>query len=248
MNDLIPHSPNDAQPDKHAARRWLLVPALLLTLAAVAVFTVDLPVARICAPRDFNDEVHRYLRTVEAFGTIYGQGMLLLGVFFVLPSLRRRIPRVLAAPIVAGLAANVIKLMVGRQRPKYFDVTNASAADAFERFFPFLHDGASLKSFPSAHTASAVAFAVLMSHLFPRGKWLFGITAALVAVQRIEVCEHFISDVLVGATVGWLVGQAYLRATPMAAWFDRFESKGSVSSGAADGFGGSVDMDRRTAA
>ncbi len=248
MDDLNPSPTNDEHPDKHAVRRWIVVPALLLVLAAIALFTVDLPVARVCAPRDFNDEVHRYLRTVEAFGTIYGQGMLMLGVFFVLPSLRRRIPRVLVAPIVAGLAANVIKLMVGRQRPKYFDVSSASATDAFERFFPFLHEGASLKSFPSAHTASAVAFAVLMSHLFPRGKWLFGVTAALVAVQRLEVCEHFVSDVLVGATVGWLIGQAYLRSTPMAAWFGRFESKGGVSSGPTDVLDVDVTPDRRAAA
>ncbi|MGD9854773.1 MAG: phosphatase PAP2 family protein [Planctomycetaceae bacterium] len=225
-------------------RRWIFVPATLLLLAAIALFTVDLPIARACAPRDWPDEIHRYLRSIEPFGTIYGHVMLMLGLSVVLPSLRRCIPRVMAATIAAGMTANVIKLMVGRQRPKYFDVTSASASDSFERLFPFLHDGVSLKSFPSAHTAAAVAFAVLLSHLFPRGKWLFGMTAALVAVQRIEVCEHFLSDVLVAGAVGWLVGQSFLHVPKAAAWFDRFESNRSGSGGCSR----DVDDDLRTAA
>lgn len=224
MNPPPPPLLTELHPEIADRTRWVIVPAMLLILAAVALFTVDLPVARACAPRDWPDELHRYLRTVEAFGTIYGQGMLLLGVFCVLPALTRRIPRILAAAIAAGLTANVIKLLVGRQRPKYFDVTSDSAIDSFERMFPFLSDGASLKSFPSAHTASAVAFAVLLSHLFPRGRWLFGASAALVAVQRIEVCEHFVSDVFVAAAVGWLVGQSFLHVRRLADWFDRFES------------------------
>lgn len=227
-------------------QRWVVIPAILLALAGVALVTVDLPVARVCAPRDWPDEIHRYLRSIEPFGTIYGQGMLMLGLFCVLPALRRCIPRVLSAAIAAGLTANVVKLLVGRQRPKYFDVTSESATDAFAGFLPFLHDGVSLKSFPSAHVASAVAFAVLLTHLFPKGKWLFAVTAGLVALQRIEVTEHFVSDVFVGAAVGWLVAQAFLHVPRVTAWFDRFESPGESSSGTPDGI--HVDADLSAAA
>ena len=69
----------------------------------------------------------------------------------------------------------------------------------------------------------------MLTHLFPRGRWLFGITAALVALQRIEVCEHFISDVCVGATVGWLVAQSFRHVPRFSKWFDRFESGGETS-------------------
>lgn len=228
MAHSIPSS--SPEPDVSSFQRWIVVPAIFLSLAAIALFTVDLSIARACAPRNWNDEVHRFLRTIEPFGTIFGQGMLMLGLIVILPSIRRCILRILMAATMGGLAANALKLMVGRQRPKYFDVTSASVLDSFESWFPFINDGVSLKSFPSAHTASAVAFAVLLAHLFPRGKWLFGITAALVAVQRIEVCQHFLSDVLVGATVGWLIGQVYLHVPLVTAWFDRFEAAGSASS------------------
>ncbi len=210
-------------------QRWALVPLTLLTLAAVALVTVDLPVARACAPRDWPDELHRYLRSIEPFATPYGQGMLLITVLVILPTLRRRVPRIAAAAVAAGLSADIIKLLVGRQRPKYFDMASDSATDAFYGLLPFLHEGPSLKSFPSAHTASGVAFAVVLTHVFPRGKWLFGTLAVLVAIQRIEVCEHFVSDVLVGATVGWLVANTILYQPRISAWFDRIERPDNVS-------------------
>lgn len=212
-------------------QRWALVPLTLLSLAAIALVTVDLPIAQVCAPRDFPDEIHRYLRSIEPFGTPYGQGMLLLAVICIVPAVKWRVPRIAAAAVGAGLTANVIKLLVGRERPKYFNMASDSATDAFHSLLPFLHGGSSLKSFPSAHTASAVGFAVALTYVFPRGKWLFGITAALVAMQRIEVCEHFLSDVLVGATVGWLVAHATVHHPKLSAWFDRLESRGGHSGG-----------------
>ncbi len=214
-------------------QRWAVVPLSLLTLAAIALFTVDLPVARACAPRDWPDEIHRYLRSIEPFATPYGQGMLLLGLIVVLPALRWRVPRIATAAVAGGLTANVFKLLIGRERPKYFDMASDAATDAFSGFLPFLYEGSSLKSFPSAHTASGVAFAVVLTHIFPRGKWLFGVLAVLVAIQRIEVCEHFVSDVLVGATVGWLVSNAMLFHPRIAAWFDRIEAKGDDSGSSA---------------
>ncbi len=212
-------------------QRWAIVPLSLLTLAAIALLTVDLPVARACEPRDWPDEIHRYLRSIEPFSTPYGQAMLLLAVIVVLPTFKWRVPRLAAAAVAAGLTADVIKLLVGRQRPKYFDMASDSATDAFYGLLPFLHEGPSLKSFPSAHTASGVAFAVVLTHVFPRGKWLFGTLAVLGAVQRIEVCEHFVSDVLVGATVGWLVANTMLYQPRIAAWFNRIEQREDASGG-----------------
>lgn len=248
--DFMSKLPLESERQLSPAQRWALVPLSLLTLAAIALVTVDLPIARACAPRDWPDELHRYLRSIEPFATPYGQGMLLLALIVILPNLKWRVPRIATAAIAAGLSADVIKLLVGRQRPKYFDMASDSATDAFYGLLPFLHDGPSLKSFPSAHTASGVAFAVMLTQLFPRGKWLFGILAALVAVQRIEVCEHFVSDVLVGATVGWLVANTILFQPRISAWFDRIESRDADSGSPTSGLGlvSDTGIDRKLAA
>jgi membrane-associated phospholipid phosphatase len=196
----------------------------LLLAGGLALLAVDLPVARACANRDWPDEIHRFLRSIEPFGTPYGQGAILLCVAIALPELARRVPRMAVIAVSAGLAADVIKLLVGRERPKYFDLQSASAFDSFVAWLPFLRDGSSIDSFPSAHTASAVGFAIALAWLFPRGRVAFGALAATVAVQRLEVCQHFVSDLCFGATTGWLVAQALLAGTPAARAFDRWES------------------------
>jgi membrane-associated phospholipid phosphatase len=69
-------------------------------------------------------------------------------------------------------------------------------------------DGTTL-SFPSGHTASAFATAtVLQSHL----GWKVGVPAyamaSWVAASRVHMDRHYVSDVIMGATVGLLAGRS----------------------------------------
>ena len=79
-----------------------------------------------------------------------------------------------------------------------------------------------MQSFPSAHTATAVGLAIGLSWMYPRGRWLFAVFAALVACQRMQSCAHYLSDTLFGATVGFLVATVCIEYVK---WFDRFEGK-----------------------
>lgn len=62
-------------------------------------------------------------------------------------------------------------------------------------------------SFPSAHAALAFATAAvgLFRYADVFGPWLF-VAAALVALSRVAVGVHYLSDVVVGAMVGLVVG------------------------------------------
>ncbi len=205
-------------------QRWVFVPVCLLTMAACALLTIDMPLAEATTTRAVPDELHRFVRSIEPFATPHGQVVILVGIFALFPHWRRMIPRLAAAALGGGLAANVVKLCVGRHRPKYFDFSHESVFDTFGGLLPFLTDGPSLNSFPSAHTASAVAFAVVLTRLIPRGVWFFGGLAVLAGLQRLEVCQHFTSDVLVGAAVGWFVGQSLCFLPLASRWFDRLET------------------------
>jgi membrane-associated phospholipid phosphatase len=62
-------------------------------------------------------------------------------------------------------------------------------------------------SFPSGHSASAAAFAVAVGDLLPALKLPLRGAASVVAFSRVYTGVHYPSDVLVGATVGALLGR-----------------------------------------
>lgn len=85
---------------------------------------------------------------------------------------------------INGLSTMAIKLVSGRDSP----------------------NGESL-AFPSGHTSSSVTFATVMHEAY--GPWvgvpLYGLSA-LIAIERLDDGEHWVSDVVFGAALGWVVG------------------------------------------
>jgi membrane-associated phospholipid phosphatase len=94
-----------------------------------------------------------------------------------------------AVAVTAGYTA-VLKAAVGRQRP----------------------NGADDKSFPSGHSSNAFALAVVAERHFG---WKVGVPAygiaAAVALSRLQGDKHYLSDVMAGATLGYIVGRTVVR-------------------------------------
>jgi len=63
-------------------------------------------------------------------------------------------------------------------------------------------------SFPSGHSASAAAFAVSVGRMLPELKLLLRAAAVIVAFSRVYTGVHYPGDVVVGATIGSLLGRA----------------------------------------
>ena len=80
-----------------------------------------------------------------------------------------------------------------------------------------------MQSFPSAHTATAISFAIGMAWIFPRGRWLFFVCAALAAYQRVVFEAHWMSDVMVGAAMGTMVGCAMTQNWGFGYWCGLYE-------------------------
>ena len=68
-------------------------------------------------------------------------------------------------------------------------------------------------SFPSGHVAVIVAFATSMWMLFPRGRILWVLLPILVGIAQICLYYHFVSDVLAGAELGFVVAFLLLSKT-----------------------------------
>ncbi len=64
-------------------------------------------------------------------------------------------------------------------------------------------------AFPSGHTASAFAAASVLDEFYgPTAGTLAYLTAGLVGWQRLDAGEHWASDVVFGAVLGWVVGHS----------------------------------------
>jgi undecaprenyl-diphosphatase len=112
----------------------------------------------------------------------------------VLAAIATRVGFVFLSVGVPGLFVAIVKRFIGRVRP------SSAGPFAYEPF----HWRPDFASLPSGHTTTAFATLVAVGALFPRARpFLWGF-ALLIAVSRIVVTAHFVSDVLAGAAVGVL--------------------------------------------
>ncbi len=102
--------------------------------------------------------------------------------------------------LVAWGISFVISQVVKRVRP-------------FEEFGfkPLINLAVKTGSFPSEHSTIAFAMAALFVNDLLIGS-LFLLAAVVVALSRVAVGVHYLSDVLVGSLIGFLVGKAVVVA------------------------------------
>ena len=101
----------------------------------------------------------------------------------------------LDAVLHSALIVQTLKTVTNRERP------NKRVGDGG------FWDGG--RSFPSGHAMTSWALAAAIADQYPDKKWI-GITgyslATAVSVSRVGGLNHFPSDVLIGSSLGWLIG------------------------------------------
>lgn len=102
---------------------------------------------------------------------------------------------VFIAIAATGLAADIIKIFVGRARPKLFESLGPF------HFSPFVFR-AEFYSFPSGHATTMFALATALALLWPRGRVLLFTGACWIGLSRVVICAHYLSDVMAGAALG----------------------------------------------
>lgn len=102
----------------------------------------------------------------------------------------------LSAAGFSGLTVLLLKNIVGRARPLYFETMGVFA------FHPMLFDSR-FASFPSGHATEIGAVAAILLLLLPRWKYVVLPLAVWVASTRIFVGAHYPSDTVVGFGLGF---------------------------------------------
>ena len=135
-------------------------------------------------------------RTVAILGAHLGDGPLWFAIAAIAFGLGDEATRhfVLLAAVAAIVAVGlttVLKLLIRRNRPR-------EATD----FYSTKYDR---HSFPSGHATRVACLAMIFSHQFPCWAVVFYAMAFFVALCRIALGIHYVSDVLVGLAIGFLV-------------------------------------------
>jgi membrane-associated phospholipid phosphatase len=104
------------------------------------------------------------------------------------------------------LVTTVMKDVDRRLRP--IAVTNGDYRDTWfqDNTHPFLSDG----SFPSGHSIAAFSVATVIARQYKNHKWVpyvaYGL-AGVIGFSRLTLSAHFLSDVFMGAALGYTIGR-----------------------------------------
>lgn len=182
-----------------------------------ALTFADPPVQRFALRlRNANGGLRRVSRTITNFGGPYEFYTLgALGAYgFIFKNQKMKTTTLLATQsYITGLAVeSVMKYLTGRTRPSFYD-PNTVAKPMFKGPFAKSIDYTGAKtnsSFPSGHTTVAFAAATVYAMEY-KNKPLIPIlsysAASLIGLSRITENKHWLTDVVVGAALGYLTGR-----------------------------------------
>lgn len=140
-------------------------------------------------------------------------GTLAIGLVAGRGDLARGGARMLFSHLLATGAKLAIKHRFDRTRP------SRALTGAGHHFATGDKGGHADKSFPSGHTAGAVAVALAAAHDIDGAALPVGLAAGGIAAAQAPAGNHYFSDILAGAAIGW-ASEALVSAV-----FDRLEPK-----------------------
>jgi membrane-associated phospholipid phosphatase len=197
------------QPASYQLDDWLL--AGTLTGMAAVIYTQD----RLLFDGLHATGQHPFVGQQKMFAEGFGSGLtafpMLIGMYAYGSATDNLRPRHAALAgmqsflLSAGLAF-ALKELTHRPRPHQQPV-----ADPKSWFGPF--EGSGFTSFPSGHSMRSFALATVLAGIYHDKPWLgagFYALAGLTAFSRLNSGEHWPSDVVVGALLGYGIGRAVL--------------------------------------
>jgi len=179
------------------AKSWYLATLLVLILSIVSYLTFDLPLFEYFYQLKGESLYNSFIRLTD-LGKSTWYIIISLMVYLIWRINRPKLARaglfILSTTILSGILVNIVKVIFGRARPRLY------IEEDLYGFFWFKLD-VLYRSFPSGHATTAIGVWLAFALLFPRYRFPLILTGGTIALSRVIIGEHFLSDVLIG---GWL--------------------------------------------
>jgi len=156
----------------------------------------------------FDDQIQNYAQQhgllpdqVSRFGDLYGVlgSAVLLPVSIIITSkaaddsnreMKEKLEFAASALVANGVTTVILKKLIGRERP----------------------NGLNNHSMPSGHTSQSFAVAAVVNEIYGQNAGIVAyLIASLVGISRINDNDHYLSDVIVGAGIGTVIGRGFAK-------------------------------------
>ena len=151
--------------------------------------------------KDFVQQEGLLPSRISKFGDLYGVkgSALLLPVSIIITSkaakesnreMLEKLEFAVSTLVANGVTTIILKELIGRERP----------------------NGSSKRSMPSGHTSQSFAVAAVVNEIYGQNAGIVAyLVASLVGISRINDNEHYLSDVIIGAGLGTVIGRGFAK-------------------------------------
>ena len=186
-----------------STQRIVLLASFAVLAIVSSMFFVDIPLARFIHSLETPWLRSAGMALEELGKSHWVLGYCILAIAIAWRSMRdvahRHIEFFLSVAI-SGIAANIIKVIACRPRPMLMLTEGITQWDPLAFRMEYLWN-----SFPSGHATTGLAIAISGSAAWTRLRWFFWPLGIAIAVARMIVDAHYLSDVIAGSVLGAVV-------------------------------------------
>ena len=214
-------------------RTRMAIGALAACLAGLACTAWDVETSRFFSDLKIPGDLRKAISLSETFAHTSGTLVIFATLLWIDIKNRRQIIRAGIFTLICGGVANAAKILIPRNRPHSLDEAETEILSSWQTWgVPWTgswHEE-QFRSFPSGHSATAVALAIGLTQVYPRGKWIFATLALFACFQRLESSAHFLSDIMAGSAISMLISIWYWKPSRRWKRENHFEDSRSTTS------------------
>lgn len=178
-------------------KKEVLVISIIIIFAILCFFYFDASISQSF------ENIRNYFLTDLFMGITYVSSGVI--IFFILTSLflwkehkRKYILPLWITLALSAIVSFLLKIAITRPRPYQIGVVSTLFEEASHNIWNF--------SFPSFQAMLAFCAVPILAKEFPKLKNVWVIFAVLIAISRVYLGVHFMSDILIGGLIGYLLG------------------------------------------